>query len=219
MPLKNRSAKVLRFAGSRYLKRSASRVWDEHQEDLNLSDQDILAILDDSWEKYGATSAAIPWQANLGNWLIMHLAYLTLAIHHALIDSGIARDQAVALLADLTWDITSTWAEWARRFSSLFFRDRMNQLEFFVNFIMRGLFSPPLYQFELGDQEAGFFLDVYNCPVAEFMKANEAADLCVQAWCGVDFGLTEIMGGKLSRTGTIAMGKTRCDFVFRRPSE
>ncbi|MEJ2487725.1 MAG: penicillin acylase family protein [Anaerolineales bacterium] len=52
--------------------------------------------------------------------------------------------------------------------------------------------------------------------VAELMKSNGASELCVESWCGVDFGLVEIFGGELKRSGTIAMGKGKCDFRFHK---
>ncbi|NQS91007.1 MAG: L-2-amino-thiazoline-4-carboxylic acid hydrolase, partial [Chloroflexi bacterium] len=75
-------------------------------------------------------------------------------------------------------------------------------------------FQSPCLSLYTGNIEAGYFLDVKRCPVAELMAANHASELCVQTWCGVDFGLVEIIGGTLQREGTLAMGRDKCDFVF-----
>ena len=56
---------------------------------------------------------------------------------------------------------------------------------------------------------------LYPMPVAEFFAQHDASELCVNTWCNLDFPLAEKWGGRLSRTGTIAMGKERCDFRWR----
>jgi len=45
-----------------------------------------------------------------------------------------------------------------------------------------------------------------------FFKDQDAADLCVQTWCALDYPLAQKWGGHLERSGTIAMGKDHCDF-------
>ena len=80
--------------------------------------------------------------------------------------------------------------------------------------VMKLVFCKPAYQTEKGALDDGFFMDVHTCPVADFMLANNAADVCISAWCGVDFGLVEIIGGRLERSGTRAMGEEKCDFSF-----
>jgi ubiquinone biosynthesis protein len=79
---------------------------------------------------------------------------------------------------------------------------------------MKTFFSPPAYRFDTDKIEDGFYLDVKRCPVAELMAATGASELCIQSWCGVDFGLVEIIGGSLLREGTLAMSREKCDFLF-----
>ncbi len=215
---KRMELRSFKLISNRYLKRSALRVWTENQPDIHLSTRNIKSILDTSWDNYQTKAAEIPKQSNLGNWLMINFAYLTMAANQALVDFGISEETSRNLIKDLTWDIASTWTKRGQKFSNVFFQNQMKQLEFFVDLIMKTLFSPPGYQFERGNTKDGFFLDVHQCPVAEIMNSNGTADLCIQAWCGVDFGLVEILGGNLKRSGTIAMGKKKCDFVFHPPA-
>lgn len=145
---------------------------------------------------------------------MMQLAFLSLAAHRALTRFGLDDDTANQMIYQLSWHITSTWTKRAQRFSGLLFKSQKNQLKFFVKAVMKMLFSPPGYQFQSGEMDKGFFLDVHRCPVADLMTARGKSDLCVDTWCSVDFGLVEIFGGHLQRTGTIAMGKDKCDFQF-----
>ena len=169
-------------------------------------------ILESAWGIYHSQVRQMPKQANLGNWLVMHFAFLTLSAYQAMRDFGLTEETAVGLIQDLTWQITFTWTRRAKRISTPLFHSQMDQVKFYVAQIMKTLFSPPAYRFKMGELENGFYLDVLQCPVAELMKSRGVPDLCIQSWCGVDFGLVEILGGELVRTGTIAMGKEKCDF-------
>jgi hypothetical protein len=51
--------------------------------------------------------------------------------------------------------------------------------------------------------------------VAEYFQMHDAEDLCVGAWCNLDFALAEMWGGWLERSEAIAAGSPRCDFRFK----
>jgi len=199
---------------SRYLLRTALKLWAEKQITPVLDSQNIPTILKSTWGIYHNRIKQMPRQANLGNWLVMHFAFLTHSAYLAMRDFGLTDETAVGLIQDLTWQITSTWTKRTKRVSTSFFRSQQGQLKFFVGLIMKTLFSTPAYRFKMGEMENGFYLDVLQCPVAELMKSKGVPDLCIKSWCGVDFGLVELLGGELVRTGTIAMGKEKCDFRF-----
>lgn len=207
-------SRLFKFLLSPYLRRTARKLWVGNHHRDSFTYKELRAVLDSAWKVYHVRVRSLPKQANLGNWLVMHFGYLTLSAYQALKDFGLNEETSIRLIQDLTWYVTSTWAKRARRFSKILFRDKMRQLEFFVDKIMQTLFSPPGYKYEKGNLGNGFYLDVFRCPVAELMKTNSASELCVQSWCNVDFGLVEIFRGELMRSGTIAMGKEKCDFRF-----
>lgn len=199
---------------SSYLRRLTKRIWLIDQPELGFSNNDLNLILESSWKKYFKFISKLDKQANLGNWLVMNFAYLTLAAYQVLIERGMIEQKAIQLIYQLTWHITSTWALRAKRVSKSIISAPMRELGYFVDLVMKTFFSPPAYQFDIGETGKGFYLDVKRCPVAEMMAANNASELCIQTWCGVDFGLVEIIGGSLQREGTLAMGREKCDFVF-----
>ena len=199
---------------ARYLRRLTKRIWLIDQPELGLSNNDLNRILESSWKEYFRLISELDKQANLGNWLVMNFAYLTLAAYQVFLKRGMKEQEAIKLIYQLTWHITSTWALRAKRVSKSIIRAPMRELAFFVDLVMKTFFSPPAYQFDTGKTGRGFYLDVKRCPVAEMMAANNASELCIQTWCGVDFGLVEIIGGSLQREGTLAMGREKCDFVF-----
>lgn len=199
---------------SSYLRRQTKRIWLIGQPELGLSNNDLNLILASSWNEYFRLISELDKQVNPGNWLVMNFAYLTLAAYQVFIKRGMNEQEAIQLIYQLTWHITSTWALRAKRVSKSIFNAPMRELGFFVDLVMKTFFSPPAYRFDTGKTGKGFFLDVKRCPVAEMMAANNASELCIQTWCGVDFGLVEIIGGSLQREGTLAMGREKCDFVF-----
>jgi ubiquinone biosynthesis protein len=87
-------------------------------------------------------------------------------------------------------------------------------MEGLVDLVMSLVFFRPAYRTEKGQLPGGFYMNVHSCPVAEYLAASNTADLCISAWCGVDGGLVEVLGGRLERGGTIAMGAEYCDFKF-----
>lgn len=208
-------SKLFNFLLSSYLRRLTGKLWLPDQSEVIISTKDLDLILKRSWQNYFSSVAKLDKQANLGNWLVMNFAHLTLGAYQVFLDEGINEQDAINLIYILTWEITSTWAKRAKKVSKALFHDPMRELAFFVNLVMRTFFSPPAYRFDTGKNESGFYLDVKRCPVAELMAANNASELSIQTWCGVDFGLVEIIGGNLQRNGTLAMGKQKCDFNFQ----
>ena len=161
--------KLCRFLLSNYLYRIAVRLWSENEEGFVISPQNIKSILDSSWENYETRIIDLEKQGNLGNWLVMNFAHLTLSAYQIMVDNGIDKEIAINRIQGLTWEITSSWTDRAKRVSKYIFQDQMNQLIFFVGIVMKTFFSPPGYKFEKGKTENGFYLDVQRCPVAELI--------------------------------------------------
>ncbi len=211
----NLQTKLFRFLLSPSLQRVALKIWTGEQEDPpGTYVSEIFLLLENSWNRYELSVADLERQANLSNWLVMNFAHLTLSAYQVMLEDGLNQDEAVERIQKLTWEITSTWTTRAKRVSRYLFRDQIKELLFFTRLVMRTFFSPPGYKFDIGETDGGFFLDVRRCPVAELMISEGASELCIQSWCGVDFDLVEIIGGKLQRNGTLAMGEKKCDFVF-----
>jgi len=207
-------SKLFKFLLSSYLRRLTGRLWLADQSELGFSKKGLDLILKQSWDKYSKSVLESDKQANLGNWMVMNFAHLTLGAFQVLIEQGLSEQDAINLIYKLTWEITSTWTKRAKRFSGVIFREPKRELAYFVDLVMKTFFPPPAYRFVTGEINNGFFLDVKRCPVAELMATNGISDLCIQTWCGVDFGLVKIIGGSLQREGTLAMGRDKCDFVF-----
>lgn len=202
--------KLFRFLLARYVRRVVRQCWLES----HFTAAELDALLKDVWADYLSKAGSIPQQANLGNAIMMHFSALSLSTVTQLCQQGIDRREAVQMVAQVTQHITYRWAKRGKVLLSPLFPDRLNRLHAGMQVVMHTLFSRPGYQFAVERFEDGFRLNVYQCPVAEWMTQQGIPALCVQAYCGVDPGVVARMDGKLTRTGTLAMGAERCDFVF-----
>ena len=77
---------------------------------------------------------------------------------------------------------------------------------------LRFPFNAPGYLIEPLAVAHGTAFDVVQCPVASYFREHGAADLCVAAWCNLDYALGEMTHQKLVRTKTLVQGADRCDF-------
>jgi ubiquinone biosynthesis protein len=94
-----------------------------------------------------------------------------------------------------------------------FTRDPRKRLRLATDLFRFFPFGAPGYQWrDVSGVEGEVAFDCTRCPVAELFARHNASELCVRTWCELDFPLAEKWGGRLERTGTIAMGKERCDF-------
>ena len=73
-------------------------------------------------------------------------------------------------------------------------------------------FSAPGYQIKTVHAERGIAFDVVHCPVASYFRERGAADLCLAAWCNLDFALSDLTQQQLIRTKTLVEGADHCDF-------
>lgn len=204
------NAKLFRFLFSRYVRRVVRDCWLES----HFSADELDALLQQVWTDYLNEAASIPHQTNLGNALMMQFAGLTLSAYRVLLAQGIAKAKAIMMVSAVTKHLTYTWTKRGKVLLTPFFPKQLKRLHAGAQFIMHTLFSRPGYQFTVERFADRFALTVTQCPVAAMMKAKGVPELCTHAWCGVDPGVVEILDGKLTRTGTLAMGAERCDFVI-----
>ena len=123
-------SKLFKFFLSSYLRRLTARIWLEDQPDLGFSESDLDLILERSWQEYFRLIGELDNQANLGNWMVMNFAYLTLAAFQVLKNWGLHEQQAINLIYQLTWGVTAIWTKRAKGVSKSIFRDPMRELVF-----------------------------------------------------------------------------------------
>ena len=166
-----------------------------------------------AWMGAADLSVHLPSQPTVGTRFNVRLACLTLAFFRALVDYGVARVYAIELTADMTWSFYKKWGALRR------FLKKGDPLGNFKRLSLGDVvplsfpFNPPGYVahwFPTPEGSVGF--DMVRCPVSEFFRSHNAADLCVSSWCNLDYPLGEVIGLKLTREKTLVEGSDRCTF-------
>jgi ubiquinone biosynthesis protein len=173
----------------------------------------VDAILTESWDRYYELEPALPIERTLGAVFTTHLAALTLAMHETLLRHGFAAEESYRLIHDIGWKFYTQMGEPPLLFAAAFTRDPKKRLRLATDLFRLFPFGSPGYAWrDVSSTEEVVAFDCTRCPVAEFFARHRASELCVQTWCNLDFPLAQKWGGRLERTGTIAMGADHCDF-------
>lgn len=184
---------------------------------------DVDDLLKRAWADYRRRAAGLPPQPTAGSRMNLRLACFTLSFFDALSASGAEREHAIELVADAAWRVYRLWARVALGLARLTFR-KTTALGFAVvghgdgrgQVSLRFPFNAPGYLIETVPADQGTAFDVVRCPVAAYFRGQSAADLCVAAWCNLDYALAQLTHEKLVRTKTLAEGQGRCDFRLSR---
>ena len=165
------------------------------------------------WRRYYDLEPSVPVENTLGAVFTTHLAALTLAMHETLVERGIAQDASYQLIYDIGWKFYAHMAEPPLLFVSALTRDVSKRMRLATDLFRLFPFGAPGYRWlDVASNEDVVAFDCTRCPVAEFFAHHNASELCVRTWCNLDFPLAEKWGGRLERTGTLAMGMSHCDF-------
>ncbi len=178
----------------------------------------ISRIVNDGFERLERRVPDLPSEATLGSRQNGLLAALTLSFVEALEADGVERSYAIELTGDVCWRFYRQWGQGTRAATRLITRDPVRRLRLSVNAFLTFPFGRPGYQFNDVPQVDGRSLDMQRCPVADYLGARGAADLCAGSWCNLDYALAEMWGGTLERSGTLVAGASCCDFRFRVPA-
>ncbi len=176
---------------------------------------EIDDLVDATWRHYEAEAPGLRYQPTLGSRLNSRLACVTVGLFQALLARGTEHGYAVELVADATWKVYERWgllslalARWRQPTYAAFAR----RVRPDGTVALRFPFEAPGYVARHRPDEPGFGFDMTRCAVADYFRSRGATDLCVAAWCNLDYALAEMGGMQLRRTTTLVEGADRCDF-------
>jgi ubiquinone biosynthesis protein len=173
-------------------------------------------ILDGAFRDYERQRACIPEERELGARLMVHFAALTVGFYRSLRARGMTDADARRLTAEVTWLVYEKMAGVPWLIARLSKGTPYERLERATRLFRSFPFRAPGYDMVDVPGGAGVVaFDVRRCPVAEYFRAQNLPQLCVDAWCNLDVPLARKWGGRLERTGTLAQGADRCDFRWR----
>lgn len=176
---------------------------------------EVNQIVSAAYSRFERHVPDLPSEPTIGSRQNVTLAALTLALLEALEEDGVERAYAIELTGDTCWRFYRQWGQVTKAASRLITRDPVRRLRLSVDTFLTFPFGRPGYRFDDVEQDDGRSIDMRRCPVADYLGSHGAADLCADAWCNLDYGLSEMWGGKLDRSGTLVGGANCCDFRFR----
>jgi len=177
-----------------------------------LTRAEVGLILGRLWAHFDDLAPGIPWEPTFGSRMNVALAAMTVAVHRALGEAGIADPEASDLIKEIAWRVYHAWALLPGAFTRLVTRHPAKRLRVATGLFRRFPFNPPGYRMEDVPVAGAVAFDVYRCPVADYFRARGLGQLCVRTWCALDKALAGMWGGALERQGTLAGGVARCDF-------
>lgn len=175
---------------------------------------DVDRVLAAAWRSFEALAPDLPNERTVGNRMNMILACMTLAVWRALIADGIEHEYAIELIADGAWQVYEKWGFVPWLAARLWGSNPIERLRIPVNLFLRFPFNAPGYRLKHLPALDGIAFNMQRCPVADYLRAQGAAELCIGSWCNLDYALAEMWGGRLERTGTLAGGDRFCTFRF-----
>lgn len=174
------------------------------------------ALLDGALHRARRPEARPAREPTLGGRLMVHAAALTAALYQELTEAGLAPVTARAETTRVTGHIYPRMAQVPWLLARLRGRSAERRLRAATDAFRRFPFGPPSYRMrDLPVLPGVVAFDVERCPVAEYFRARGLADVCVEAWCNLDFPLARAWGATLRREQTIAGGATHCDFRWQ----
>jgi len=180
------------------------------------SDHEVTDLLARTWARYAELAPAVPAQATIGARFMVQLSALTIAMYETLRAAGQSTAGATTLMYEVGWQVYTKMGELPWALAGAFSQDRYDKLRFATTAFRTFPFDSPSYVWQDIAAEPGVVaFNCLKCPVADYMRAQDKADLCVNTWCKLDFPLARQWGSELERTGTIASGATVCDFRWQ----
>jgi len=151
---------------------------------------------------------------SLGVNLVLRLFEWDRALYGALLESGVAADDAGRWITEINWMILGPSTALSFSLSRLRSGDRRTRVQSVVDLLFAVVFTAPFRRVVHPAKDEVAF-DVTRCPLAEYFAAQGTPELTRHAACSLDYRMAEQWGVTLQRTRTIAEGHPVCDFRFR----
>jgi hypothetical protein len=173
---------------------------------------DVDRLMADAWQRYVAAERDFPEEATFTGRMSVAAAAIVLAVFEALLADGIDRAYALELAREISWQPYKNMGRVSDLFMRAAVRGRERRLKVGIDMTLKYMFSEPAYRQRRVPVAEGQAWETLRCPFADYLGSRGASDLCVAAFCSLDFRLVEQAGFRLERTGTLASGATHCDF-------
>lgn len=192
---------------------------------------DVRAFLSATWDRVDALTPAARLEAlpTYGNRLNVYMAVATTAAYQALLERGVSREYAAALVADLGWKVYARMLGLAAMPARLLLRSPPRRLEWTLKLLMRFPFSAPGrpgYEVQAWSEGGRFFTHWTHCPPQAFVRSlveggEDRGELeafyrswCLYDWAGADLLAGDGTHGHYERLHTLSRGDPVCDMCW-----
>jgi ubiquinone biosynthesis protein len=174
---------------------------------------DVERVLAVSWRRFKTLEPGLPREPNLSGKVSVLAAGMLLALTQSLVAAGVERSVATQLVAEISWTAymrsMGSIGPWLLRKLS---PDPRKRVRAALDIGLGYEFTEPSYHHRRVAVAGGDGFDMLRCPIADYLQAQDAADLCTTAFCALDYRIFELVGMRLERSGTIGGGAPLCDF-------
>ncbi len=154
-----------------------------------------------------------PPAKTFGNWFVMKLVCSAMAFYIALLEMGMDRTQAYEHVRNVVWKMSSDSGKPLYELVGLFSAPQ-TRLRNINRLLWAVLWSEPFRRENLREEKGIVSFDVVDCPISGHLIARNEPQLCVEAFCKIDYSLAKGWNATLERKCTIAEGCDKCDFKF-----
>jgi len=197
---------------------------------------DVDRLLVETWRRVDellptACLAEIP---SYGSRINVYLSVVTTAAYQALIASGVPRDYAMTLVADVGWKIYASMLAASAIPVRIVTRSRRRRLEWTLRLLMHFPFASPGkpgYEVKAWSDGSGLHTHWTHCPPQTFVRhlveaGEDRGELdafyrswCLYDWAGADLLVADGEHGHYERSHTMSRGDTVCDMCWRANAE
>jgi len=181
-----------------------------------LAPEEIEQVIQGAWRNYGDLAQDLPAEPTLGARLMVRLAAMTIGLHNSLRQAGLTEEEAIERTSQITWLVYEKLTGLPWKLTALLAKNRIVRVRRVMDWSMRFPYGSPGYQMQyVQAEENTVAFDVRRCPAADYFARQGLSELCVSAFCDLDYPLADRWGVTLERSQTLASGATHCDFRFR----
>jgi len=181
-----------------------------------LAPEELEQVIQGAWRNYSDLAQELPAEPTLGARLMVRLAAMTIGLHNSLRQAGLTEEEALERTSQITWLVYEKLTELPWKLTALLAKNRIGRVRRVMDWSMRFPYGSPGYQMQyVQAEENTVAFDVHRCPAADYFARQGLSELCVSAFCDLDYPLADKWGVTLERSQTLAGGATHCDFRFR----
>lgn len=181
----------------------------------NYSTDTIGELIWNGWWSYDRLRMDPIKEKTLGARIMVELAVVSEAFFRELLKHENSKEAAIDRFNLIAWDIYERMGRLAWWITGFTAKDDHDHLRKSIMAFRSFPFSSPSYLWKDMPAEKGTVaFNCERCPVANYFKERNMAELGFNTWCKYDYRMAELWGGRLELTNTIAGGAEVCDFKW-----